>query len=142
TPFTSFLAPHNGTAGTTLPKAYLNIVFFDEQFKFVSQNSEAVQVTTEGSGQTIYRLGGTAKTATKNGFVYIYVSNESNNLVYFDNLQITHEHGPLVQEDHYYPYGLGMAGISSSAIQELLPMHIKPMEVQNLEVVNGQMERG
>jgi len=133
TPFTSFLAPQNGTAGTTLPKAYLNIVFFDEQFKFVSQNSEVIQVTTEGTGQTIYRVQANAKTATKNGFVYIYVSNESNNLGYFDNLQITHEHGPLVQEDHYYPYGLGMAGISSSAISGI---------VANAYKANGGTELG
>jgi len=117
TPFTDFLAPQNGTAGTTKPKAYLNIIFFDEQFKFVSTNSEAVQVTTEGSGQTIYRVQGNAKEAAKNGYVYIYVSNESDNLVYFDNLQITHERGPVLEETHYYPFGLTMAGISSKALQ-------------------------
>jgi RHS repeat-associated protein len=125
TTFTDFLAPQNGSAGTSLPKAYLNIVFFDEQFKFVSENSEAVQVSTEGSGQHIYRLGASAKEAAKNGYVYLYVSNESDNLVYFDNLQITHEHGPLLQEDHYYPYGLGMAGISSSAITTAAPNKYK-----------------
>jgi RHS repeat-associated protein len=99
-----------------MPKAYLNIVFFDEQFKFVSQNSEAVQVSTEGSGQTIYRIDGNAKVATKNGFVYIYVSNESDNLVYFDNLQVIHEHGPILEETHYYPFGLVMSGISSKSL--------------------------
>ncbi len=117
TPFTNFLAPQTGIAGTTLPKAYLNIVFFDEQFKFVSENSEAVQVTTEGSGQTIYRVQGNAKEAARNGYVYIYVSNESDNLVYFDNLQVTHERGAILEETHYYPFGLTMAGISSKALQ-------------------------
>ena len=91
-PFTDFLAPQNGSGGT-MPKAYLNILFFDEQFRFVNANSELVQVTTKGSGQTIYRIDGNAKEAVKNGYVYVYVSNESNNLVYFDNLQITHEKG-------------------------------------------------
>jgi RHS repeat-associated protein len=114
-PFTDFLAPQNGSGGT-MPKAYLNILFFDEQFRFVSANSEIVQVDTKGSGQTIYRIDGNAKEAAKNGYVYVYVSNESNNLVYFDNLQITHEKGPVLQETHYYPFGLTIAAISSKAM--------------------------
>lgn len=68
-PFTSFMQPQNGTTGTTLPKAYLNIIFFDNEFKFVS--GESVPVTTEGSGQTLYRMGGNAEVAPKNGFAYI-----------------------------------------------------------------------
>jgi RHS repeat-associated protein len=114
-PFTNFLAPQIGSGGT-MPKAYLNILFFDEQFRFVSANSEIVQVDTKGSGQHIYRVEGNAREAVKNGYCYVYVSNESNNLVYFDNLQITHEKGPITQETHYYPFGLTMAGISSKAM--------------------------
>lgn len=115
TPFTDFLAPQSGSGGTN-PKAYLNILFFDEQFKFVEQNSEIVQINVKGSGQTITRIEGSAKEAVKNGYVYIYVSNESNNFVYFDNLQVKHERGPILEETHYYPFGLTMAGISSKAL--------------------------
>ena len=114
-PFTNFLQPQVGSSGTTMPKAYLNILFFDEQFKFVPDNSEIIPITTKGSGQTITRIMGNAKIAPKNGYAYIYVSNESNNFVYFDNLQITHEKGALTEESHYYPFGLTMAGLSSKA---------------------------
>lgn len=115
TPFSSLLAPQYGTSGTTLPKAYLNIIFFDEQFRYVGTNSEIIQITTQGSAQTITRIDGNAKEAPKNGYAYIYVSNESNNLVYFDNFQVKHEKGPITVETHYYPFGLTMAGISSKA---------------------------
>jgi RHS repeat-associated protein len=115
-PFTNFLAPQGTGQSSSMPKAYLNIIFFDEQFRFVSTNSEIIQVDTKGSGQTITRISGSAKEAVKNGYAYIFVSNESNNLVYFDNLQITHQRGPITEETHYYPFGLVMAGISSRAL--------------------------
>jgi len=55
----------------------------------------------------------------KNGYIYIYLSNESAQQVFFDNLVIHHNHGPILQEDHYYPFGLTMAGISDQAMMKL-----------------------
>jgi RHS repeat-associated protein len=58
--------------------------------------------------------------APKNGYVYVYLSNESGEPVYFDNLSVSHERGRLIAEDHYYAYGLKITSISSKSISSSL----------------------
>jgi RHS repeat-associated protein len=102
-----------GTA--TVPKAYLNWVFFDDQFRFVATGSGTQQVALTTT--TVNAMSQTAITVPKSGYVYVYVSNaDSLTPVYFDNLQVTQRHGPLTEEEHYYPFGLTMAGISDQAL--------------------------
>ena len=54
---------------------------------------------------------------TQGGYLYVFVSNESNTdfEVYFDNLNITHTKGAILQEDHYYPFGANISALSSTA---------------------------
>ncbi|MBC9929137.1 DUF6443 domain-containing protein [Chitinophaga qingshengii] len=99
------------------PSAYLNFVFFDEQFNLVDNNSGVKQVKKEPD--QLQTLATDKVPVTKSGFLYVYTSNETPQDVFFDNLVVTQATGPLLEVTHYYPFGLTMAGISSNVLKGL-----------------------
>jgi RHS repeat-associated protein len=102
------------TTPSDKPKAYLNWILLDEQLQYVPASSGADPIQDTGFIRVL--TSGGPVNITKNGFLYIYVSNETQNRdVFFDNLSVQHYTGPITEETHYYPFGLTMAGISSRA---------------------------
>lgn len=95
------------------PRAYLNFVLFDDQFNLVQENSGVKQV--KGEPDQLQTLATDKLPITKSGFLYVYTSNETTQDVFFDNLVITQATGKVLEETHYYPFGLTMAGISYTA---------------------------
>ncbi|QJB34759.1 hypothetical protein HF329_27055 [Chitinophaga oryzae] len=105
--------PDQQTSGR--PKAYLNFLLFNDDFKLVAINSGVKQVSA--MADQLQTLTQDKMRIIQSGFLYVYVSNESAEDVYFDNIIITHTTGTVLEESHYYPFGITMDRISFNALK-------------------------
>ncbi|MBN8687233.1 MAG: hypothetical protein J0M10_09450 [Chitinophagales bacterium] len=110
----SFIRGNNDEPATTVPKAFINYILLDDQFKYAGGGSS--RVGSSGVVKDHWTDGLQNINVTKSGYLFVYVSNESNFNVFFDNLQVVHTRGPVLEETHYYPFGLIMSGLSSKAL--------------------------
>lgn len=115
TPTATALAPllssDTNQTGTQAPYAGINYIVFDDQFRPQgSVGFDAVSATTDN-----IKPHSLTVSISRDGYIFVYVSNQSAINVYFDNLQVVHTRGPMLEETHYYPTGVAMAGISDRA---------------------------
>jgi RHS repeat-associated protein len=112
----NFFTNQSNQVSTTKPRAFINVIFFDEQFKVVD-----FKVSVVGNSGELKDHYDDLKNiaATKSGFVYIYCSNESDVNVYFDNVQVVHTRSPLLETNEFYAFGLKADGISYRAASSM-----------------------
>jgi len=100
------------------PRAFLNLVFLPEDQEISLQNgvsfaydqldAAATQGIGQSKNQNFDELTIEDFVAPGNGYVMVYLSNESDFIteVYFDDLSVTINEHPVIQSDDYYPFGL------------------------------------
>ncbi len=126
------------SGGTNLyPYAYINWILLDEQFKYIPAGSgfERVSIPNALETKAFFDLP-----VTKSGYLFVFVSNSTGSVdVYFDNLVVQHYTGPLIEETHYYPFGLIQNGISSTALSNISPNKYKynSKEEQKQDFIDG-----
>lgn len=120
----------NNTNDTLTPKGYLNYIIFDENMNFLPEASGAIKVY---QANTWTDLSVNAFKVPVNGFIYVFTSNTSSISIRTDNLFVIHWQGQLLEEFHYYPYGLFFeeykaAGILSSSNYKHNSQHLEQNE--------------
>ena len=100
--------PALGGAGVQQPPsgfiaAYLNYIIFDKDFKAVQQGFVPLDDDANGSAMEISIPG---QVVQEEGFAYVYLTNESNAEVYFDDFEVTVTESAVIQSNGYYPFGL------------------------------------
>ncbi len=140
----TFLTNDDPAPPSGYPKAYLNWIFLDDQFKYVSGSSGSVAAASSTyPAATLNTVApGSAITIPKNGYLFVWVSNETQGWdVFFDNLSVQYKQGPLLEENHYYPFGLTMEGASDKAMKtnyaENKFRYNSGSELQNKEFSDG-----
>jgi len=126
--FTSFnnnamIAPGIGSGSSTVPKAYLVYLFFNDSYAYVSSSAVSITNLAYNAFEKLERNF----TASQNGYLYVYVANETfvsgtAGNVYFDEMQIVHEKNTnalqVTQASDYYPFGLAFNAYQAERIKE------------------------
>ncbi len=108
-----FLRVVNGAAGSkrsATARALFRYRFFDKYFNLDPTRSGIRQANNPDQ---LAMLSAEEISFNTTGYFYVYVTNESPTDVSFDNLLIKHYPGFLLQENHYYPFGLLNKALSS-----------------------------
>ncbi len=99
-------------ADDDIPAGYLNYLLFDENYQLEDLGYQPL--TTAGLNQ--YEKLAIDIIVPKNGYMYVYVANESalDLDVFFDDMAVTLAEGPIIQANDYYPFGLSMTGMGTA----------------------------
>ncbi len=94
-----------GNAGDQVPAAYLNYILFDKNYKLLDMGWQPV---TAQSSWNKAKISLSPIQIKEEGYVFVYLTyeNQSNNWVYFDDMDVIHTKTNVIQYNEYYAFGL------------------------------------
>lgn len=100
----------NTQADPAKPQSFLNYILLDDNLNIVREESGVLQLGTAGEGGwgTVAYGNSSAPIAIgKSGYILVYASNQDTKVVAgWDNIRVEHYKGKVVEENHYYPFGV------------------------------------
>ena len=101
------LTPRPDGAPASVPNAYLRLVAYNAEGQVVGNEPPRYVNSQDCLGE----LAISDYQVQQEGYVRVYLANESDAPAYFDELVVTHQQALIVQEQHYDPFGLHLVGI-------------------------------
>ena len=89
------------------PKSHLNWIFFDENLNPIYDKSGSRQASGHGAWAT--ETVENELIADHPGYVLFFTDNTTSMDVYWDQTTVTVSQGQVLEEDHYYPFGLTLS---------------------------------
>ena len=103
----------NQTYDSTAPNAYLNYLVFDNNFQLVSSNSGMVQAGATANQWNTIGTNGNVE-IQQPGYLVVFTSSRASKKLYMDKVNLTFYQGALLEENHYYPFGLTLTTSQST----------------------------
>jgi len=100
------------------PKSGINFVLYNSRFDVVEENTGYLPV--ENHINAIQNLATDKLIMKEAGFIEIFVNNQAQTPVYYDNMMVTHSGGNVVEVNAYYPYGMRLPLLSTPANTDAL----------------------
>jgi hypothetical protein len=95
------------------PKSGINFVSYNNNFDIVEENTGVMLV--EDRINQIQTLASDKIIMQEAGFIEIFVNNEAQTPVYYDNMTVVVRGGNAMEVNAYYPYGMIISGLSTEA---------------------------
>jgi RHS repeat-associated protein len=106
-----------GNIDSTQPLAFLNYLVFDERFNLIPEQSGAIQVKGNSEEWTNIALDSIISIGQA-GYLSVFISSQARRPVYFDHIRLLYYKGNVLEENHYYPYGLTISTATNNPLEK------------------------
>lgn len=107
----------NSVNNPAQPQGFLNYIVFDDNFNMVEDQSGVLQMGGLPNTWEILDKGSDLEIG-QSGYITVFMSGTSTLSTYMDDLLLVSYKGNVLEENHYYPFGLTLANASAGSLEK------------------------